>query len=211
MKLRKVVVCLFICMVLAPCISKVSVKAADEQMVNPAPNTVNTESVAAPEVVNPADAAPVQAAPAQTEKNAEATTAKKEKKKTYNKEELKLLSCIIWCEAGNQSKAGKIAVGCVVMNRVKSKKFPNTVRGVIYQRHQFGPVRNGMMHKALVAYKNGKFKSGARAKCVEAAKAVLDGQTKVVNKGKKVSLKKVHFFNRSLSRPKMRIGAHAFK
>lgn len=206
MKLRKVVVCLFICMVLAPCISKVSVKAADEQIADPAaPNTVNTESVAAPEVVNPADATSTQ-----TTTNTE-TTTKKEKKKTYNKEELKLLSCIIWCEAGNQSKAGKIAVGCVVMNRVKSKKFPNTVRGVIYQRHQFGPVRNGMMHKALVAYKNGKFKSGARAKCVEAAKAVLDGQTKVVNKGKEVSLKKIHFFNRSLSRPKMRIGAHAFK
>lgn len=203
MKLRKLVVCLFICMMAIPCVSKMTVQAAEDTITN-TEITVNADATTA---VTP-EVATVSATETQTEKK---TTTKKEKKKTYSKEDLKLLSCIIWCEAGNQSRAGKIAVGCVVMNRVKSKTFPNTIRGVIYQRSQFGPVRNGAMHKALVAYKNGKFKTGARKKCVDAAKAVLEGQTKVTNKGRNISLKKVHFFNRSLPNAKMRIGAHAFK
>lgn len=48
------------------------------------------------------------------------TTAQAATKKNYTREDLKLMSCIIWCEAGNQSFAGKLAVGSVVMNRVKS-------------------------------------------------------------------------------------------
>ena len=40
------------------------------------------------------------------------------------------------------------AVACVVMNRVKSSKFPNTVSGVIYQKNQFAPVNDG--HLALI-------------------------------------------------------------
>lgn len=202
MKLRKLVVCLFILMAI-PCVSKMTVQAAEDTITN-TEITVNADATTA---VSP-EVAAVPATETQTEKK---TTTKKGKKKTYSKEDLKLLSCIIWCEAGNQSRAGKIAVGCVIMNRVKSKTFPNTIRGVIYQRSQFGPVRNGAMHKALVAYKNGKFKTGARAKCVDAAKAVLEGQSKVTNKGRNISLKKVHFFNRSLPNAKMRIGAHAFK
>lgn len=202
MKLRKLVVCLFILMAI-PCVSKMTVQAAKDTITN-TEITVNADATTA---VSP-EVATVPATETQTEKK---TTTKKEKKKTYSKEDLKLLSCIIWCEAGNQSRAGKIAVGCVIMNRVKSKTFPNTIRGVIYQRSQFGPVRNGALHKALVAYKNGKFKTGARKKCVDAAKAVLEGQTKVTNKGRNISLKKVHFFNRSLPNAKMRIGAHAFK
>ena len=44
-----------------------------------------------------------------------------------------LLGAIIQCEAGGESYDGKLAVGSVVMNRVKSSYFPNSVSGVIYQ------------------------------------------------------------------------------
>ncbi len=52
-------------------------------------------------------------------------------KKPYTDKDLKYMAAIIYCEAGNQSYAGKVAVGCVVMNRVKSSRFPNTVLRVI--------------------------------------------------------------------------------
>ncbi|MBO5488315.1 MAG: cell wall hydrolase, partial [Eubacterium sp.] len=60
-----------------------------------------------------------------------------EPKKTYTNKEVKMLSTIIFCEAGNQSYAGKLAVGIVVMNRKRSSKFPNSVEGVIKQPYQF--------------------------------------------------------------------------
>jgi spore germination cell wall hydrolase CwlJ-like protein len=57
--------------------------------------------------------------------------------------DLDLLARLIYCEAGNQSYEGMLAVGCVVMNRVKSDKFPDTIHDVIYQNNQFQPVSSG--------------------------------------------------------------------
>jgi len=54
-----------------------------------------------------------------------------------------LLAAIIECEAGGEIYEGKLAVGSVVMNRVASSSFPNTVVGVIYQSGQFSPVASG--------------------------------------------------------------------
>ena len=53
-----------------------------------------------------------------------ATPSQAAEKKSYTSKELKMMSAIIFCEAGNQSKAGKTAVGIVVMNRKKSGVFP---------------------------------------------------------------------------------------
>ena len=50
-----------------------------------------------------------------------------------------LLANLIYCEAGNQPYEGQVAVGAVVMNRVMSSVFPDTVVGVIYQNRQFSP------------------------------------------------------------------------
>lgn len=61
----------------------------------------------------------------------------------YPEDVLYWLSHIIHAEAGNQPLAGKIAVGNVVLNRVASSLFPNTVYEVIHQRGQFTPVANG--------------------------------------------------------------------
>lgn len=59
--------------------------------------------------------------------------------------EKELLASIIFCEAGNQPYEGQVAVGAVVMNRVQSGSFPNTVEGVIYQGGQFSPVSTGWL------------------------------------------------------------------
>ena len=48
-----------------------------------------------------------------------------------------LLANLIYCEAGGEPYAGQLAVGAVVMNRVLSSVYPNTVAGVIYQKYQF--------------------------------------------------------------------------
>jgi spore germination cell wall hydrolase CwlJ-like protein len=63
-----------------------------------------------------------------------------------------LLARIITAEADNQSYQTQVAVGAVVLNRVKSPLFPNTIRGVIYQvdsggRYQFEPVKNGWINR----------------------------------------------------------------
>ena len=64
----------------------------------------------------------------------------------YNADDLYWLTRIIYAESGNQPLEGQIAVGNVIMNRVKSPLFPNTVYDVIHQRNQFTPVRNGTIN-----------------------------------------------------------------
>ncbi|MBE5926303.1 MAG: hypothetical protein E7270_05005 [Lachnospiraceae bacterium] len=54
--------------------------------------------------------------------------------------EIELLSTIIYCEAGNQPEVGMYAVGSVVINRIKSPNFPNTMIEVLEQPYQFSPV-----------------------------------------------------------------------
>ncbi|MDO5519241.1 MAG: cell wall hydrolase [bacterium] len=102
------------------------------------------------------------------------------KKTSYSSADLKYLTAIIYCEAGNQSYKGKVAVADVIINRKKSKKFPNTFKGVIYQKGQFTPARSGSLAKALKKYE-GKMKYGYGEKkqmeeCKKAAKAALNGK-----------------------------------
>lgn len=57
-------------------------------------------------------------------------------------EEVKCLALNIFFEARGESNKGKIAVGHVVLNRLNSAKFPDTVCKIVYQKHQFSWVRN---------------------------------------------------------------------
>ena len=59
---------------------------------------------------------------------------------SFAEEDRYLLANLIYCEAGGEPYAGKLAVGAVVINRVLSSVYPDTVTGVIYQRSQFSPV-----------------------------------------------------------------------
>lgn len=65
----------------------------------------------------------------------------------YSSSDVYLLAQLIRAEAENQPYAGKVAVGAVVLNRVRSPRFPNTIRGVIYQPGQFEPVSNGRIYR----------------------------------------------------------------
>ena len=56
--------------------------------------------------------------------------------------ELECLTKVILYEAGAESRAGQVAVAQVVMNRVESPRFPNTICGVVYQRGQFSAIRS---------------------------------------------------------------------
>lgn len=57
-----------------------------------------------------------------------------------------LLAQIIHAEAKGESYLGKLAVGNVVLNRIKAKEFPDTVRDVVFQRNQFSPVLDGSIY-----------------------------------------------------------------
>ena len=132
-------------------------------------------------------------------------------KAKYTKSELRLMASIINCEAGVESFQGKLAVGIVVMNRVESKAFPNTIKKVIYQKNQFSPVRNGMLNKMLKQYDAGKTNTAQWKSCISAAKKVLNGQRTIVYKGKVKSLKGYHFFSAVLPGARIKLGGHSFK
>ena len=85
-----------------------------------------------------------------------------------------LLANLIYCEAGGEPYAGQVAVGAVVINRVLSSVYPNTVTGVIYQKYQFSPVGSGRLAIALA-------ENRATASCYKAADEAMSGQTNVRN------------------------------
>ena len=93
----------------------------------------------------------------------------------YNDYTLYWLSHIIHAESGNQPMKGKLAVGNVVMNRVKSPKFPNNIKAVLFQKNQFSPAMSGSIYR------------DPNEDSVIAAKMVMDGA---------VVLKYALFFNR---------------
>ena len=153
------------------------------------------------------------AAKAAAEKEAAEKAAKEAAKPSYTKEELRLLSALIFCEAGSEPYAGKVAVGIVVMNRVESSKFSktNTVKDVIYAPYQFGPARNGALSKALAAYDAGKFTTSNHKESIEAAKEALEGVKSVTYNGKGIDMKSMLFFSGKVSGAKLTIANHQFK
>lgn len=154
-----------------------------------------------------------QASSVKKAKAGKAGSVKKAKKKpSYTKAELRLMSSIIFCEANIEPYAGKLAVGIVVMNRVASKDFANSVKGVIYERGQFSPVRNGALKRALARYDAGKFTSKNEKQCIKAAKLALEGEkTVTLSGGKRLNMKSYHFFSVYLSGARLKIKGHRFK
>lgn len=79
-----------------------------------------------------------------------------------------LLAALIFCEAGGEPYEGQVAVGAVVMNRVRSGIFPNSITEVIYQSGQFGPAITGKLDAVLA---DGR----TTASCYQAAADALAG------------------------------------
>lgn len=131
--------------------------------------------------------------------------------KKYSNSDLRLLSAIISCEAGWESYNGKLAVGIVVMNRVRSSRYPGTVKGVIYQRYQFSPVRNGALNRELAEYDQGKFNSHLEKDSIKAAKAALSGSRSITVNGKQKNFSRFLSFSGSLHGYTFKLGNHKFK
>ena len=73
--------------------------------------------------------------------------AEREAREAYVRANQELLASIIYCEAGNQPYEGQVAVGAVVMNRIKSSSYPDTMEEVIYQSGQFSPAMSGWLDR----------------------------------------------------------------
>ena len=86
-------------------------------------------------------------------------------------DEVTLLAALIQSESGNQPYEGQLGVGAVVMNRVRSGSYPNTIPGVISAPGQFGPAATGKVSAILA--------SGPKASCMQAAQAAINGETTV--------------------------------
>ena len=80
--------------------------------------------------------------------------------------DLDMLAALIECEAGDQTYYGMLCVGAVVMNRIASSRFPNTLYEVIYQPYQFTPVTVSNRFALVLA-------RGANETCYKAAREVL--------------------------------------
>lgn len=121
--------------------------------------------------------------------------------------DLRYMSAIIWAEAGNQCEAGQQAVGIVVMNRVASETYKDTVYDVINEPYQFSPVKNGSFARALNHYDNGEI-----PECVvDAAKYALQGNTTVSYNGETYDLDGYLYFSRYVSGCRVQIQDHMFK
>ncbi len=64
----------------------------------------------------------------------------------YSNADIKLLARLVYGEARGESYTGQVAVAAVVLNRVKSSSFPNTISGVIYQPYAFTAVNDGQIN-----------------------------------------------------------------
>ena len=84
-------------------------------------------------------------------------------KNTYTSSDIALLARLIYGEARGESYTGQVAVGAVVLNRVKSSSFPNTISAVIYQPYAFTAVADGQTNMT------------PNSSCTEAAKAAMNG------------------------------------
>ncbi len=102
-------------------------------------------------------------------KEAEEKAAEASKKPAVSAgaDEVTLLGALIQCEAGSGSYEGMVAVGAVVMNRVRSGAYPGSISGVIYQSGQFPPALNGSVANVAAG--------GVRSACLQAAREAING------------------------------------
>ena len=109
------------------------------------------------------------------EEKAAAEKKKKELQKNYEAvrasgNDLQLLGALIQIEAGGESYEGQLAVGAVVMNRVRSGRYPNTIADVIFAPGQF-PYASTRVHDVMAR--------GVKSSCLQAAQEAMNGRSNV--------------------------------
>ena len=82
--------------------------------------------------------------------------------------EIMLMAAVIQCEAGGECYEGQVAVGAVILNRVRSSKYPNSISKVVYAPAQFTPASNGKVDRLLAS---GTIRQG----CIRAAQEAVNG------------------------------------
>lgn len=85
---------------------------------------------------------------AKKEEAAKAASSKKIGK--YSSKEVAILERIVEAEATGEDLKGKMLVANVILNRVNSKKFPSSIEGVVFQKGQFSPIRDGRYYKVSI-------------------------------------------------------------
>ena len=105
---------------------------------------------------------------------AEAAAAAQAEAAAAQQAEKELLASLIFCEAGNQPYEGQVAVGAVIMNRVKSGSYPNSIEEVIYQSGQFGPAATGWLNRV-------RSSKGYSQTALQAAGDALNGSNPIGN------------------------------
>ena len=118
--------------------------------------------------------------------------AEREAREAYVRANQELMASIIYCEAGNQPYEGQVAVGAVIMNRVKSGSYPDSIEAVIYQSGQFGPAATGWLNRV-------RSSKGYSQTALQAAVDALNGSHPIGN---------CLYFDQGGSG--MKIGAHYF-
>lgn len=118
--------------------------------------------------------------------------AERKAREAYVRANQELMASIIYCEAGNQPYEGQVAVGAVIMNRVKSGNYPDSIEAVIYQSGQFGPAATGWLNRV-------RSSKGYSQTALQAAVDALNGSNPIGN---------CLYFDQGGSG--MKIGAHYF-
>lgn len=103
---------------------------------------------------------------AQTKNVIEETTKAQTKTGKYSEYEIQLLAKLVYGEARGESYEGQVAVAAVVLNRVESKEFPNTIKGVVYENGQFSCVGGSAFNKT----------QSKESSCYKAALAAIAGE-----------------------------------
>lgn len=127
-------------------------------------------------------------------KEAEATRKAQKEAVLATASEAQILAALIQCEAGGESYEGQLAVGSVVMNRVRCGGYPNSIAEVIYASGQFVPASKGKMETLILT-------GNIKPSCVQAAAEAIAGSCNVGDS--------LHF-RRSSTKEGIRIGHHVF-
>ncbi len=114
----------------------------------------------------------IEAIKAREEAEREATRKQQKEAVLASASELNILAALVQCEAGGESYEGQLAVASVVMNRVRSAAYPNTITDVIYASGQFTPANSTKMSNLALT-------GNIKASCLQAAQEAINGNCNV--------------------------------
>lgn len=120
--------------------------------------------------------------PVGADKLAEAAARYIMPKPQYSQSDINILAKTLFGEARGESEEEKIAVAQVVLNRVKDKRWPNTLEEVILQPKQFSCFNANDLNQPKVQNPE-KYESGAWKECLRISRNVLDGKYKDISQG----------------------------